>query len=120
MKFNSIKEIIAATTTIREAKGVGRTHYPVLFKKAVCEFIETYSNASAISSSTGIPRGNIYQWVEQFNEGLYTLEGAYSVSRKSLSLNSKLIAELTQEIKAIDIKINLIKQCNEVGLTVAF
>lgn len=118
MKFNNIEEVIAATTVIRGVKGKGRTHYPILFKKAVCEFIEMYSGAGSVASSTGIPRGTVYQWIEQFNEGLYTLEGAYSVSRKSLSLNSAIIAELTQEIKDIDTKIILIQQCKDVGLNV--
>jgi transposase-like protein len=118
MKFSNIEEIVLAVNTIREAKSTVRTHYPVLFKKAVCEFIELFSNANAVASATGIARCTVYNWVEQFNCGLYTLEGAYSVSKKSLSLNSKLIAELEQEIKDIDVKIALIKKCNDMGLNV--
>lgn len=120
MQFNTIEEIHAAVSTITAEAGSGRKHYPILFKKALCEYLQKYNcSPQTMAHAASISKTSIDLWVEQYAAGLYTMEGAYCVSKKSLSINQKLIKQLKQQVADIDVKILLIKQCEAAGITVS-
>lgn len=120
MHFKTKADILKALTTLRREKTGKNMHYPVLFKKALCEFIA--KNKISIPELCGylnISNPSIYAWVEQYNKGLYSLEGAYSVSTKSKKLNEAILKKLNQEVNELKCKIEIIKQATELGLTVS-
>ena len=120
MQFNTNKELSEAAETIRAEAGSGRKHYPILFKKALCEYMNQHNYGDTLMADmAGITCITVNTWQQQYAEGLYTLEGAYCVSKKSLSLNQKLIKQLKQQVADIDVKILLIKQCEAAGITVS-
>lgn len=117
MYFNSIAEIVAATNELT-VKG-NRTQYPVLFKKAVCDYIvRKGTKPSRITSKVHMTAALMNKWLVQYNDGLYTMEGAYCVSKKSLSTNAKILKQLNTEANLLQRKIDLVKQCEALGITV--
>lgn len=121
MKFKNIKELMAAQRqNVLASKDSSRIHYPILFKRAVIEFSQrTNTSTSEIAKTMDTNPQNLQRWQDQYNGGLYTLEGSYSVSKKSLSVNTKILKKLNQDLKDITTKIELIKQCEAIGLKIA-
>lgn len=118
MKFNSINDIRTAMQSLGRDNG-GRRVFPVLFKKAVVEFINNseesrYSTASAC----GFGDSMLYAWSNQYDKGLYTLEGALTVSSKVKAVNSAILTKLNTDIDQIRQQIALIEQCELLGLKV--
>lgn len=121
MIFNKINDAKKALETIRkESPNSKKVHYPILFKKALMDFI--YSQKEFTREGTarylGLGSGLIHNWDKQYQEGLYSLDGAYCVSKKSKSLNGKILAELKQQISALQSKIEIIQQAEKLGLKI--
>lgn len=122
MKFNNLNDAIKATNTIkRDFKKSDRKiiHFPVLFKRALMEFAEASKiDKKEISNTLEINLQNILRWEEQYTQGLYKLDGAYCVSKTSKSLNRTILETLQQQLIEVTNKIELIKQCEALGLKV--
>lgn len=120
MKFNKMTEVIKAVNELRAKKTGKNLHYPVLFKKALCEFIEnTNTTANAVALSTGMPVSGVHRWYDQYKEGLFKMDGAYAVSHKSKSLNASILAKLKQEVGAIQEKIELVERAEALGMKIS-
>lgn len=120
MRFTKISEIVTATNTLPKTAGGTRTTYPVLFKKAVCEYIErTNTTAHKLSKSVQMTAALLGKWLIQYNDGLYTMEGVYNVSKTSLKSNTKILAQLNNEVNLLQRKIELVKECQKLGIQVA-
>lgn len=119
MVFTSIKEIVKAIKEFPTSDGGKRVKYPVLFKKAVCEFIiKKETTPTQLTSSVRMTAALMNRWMHQYQEGLYTMEGAYNVSKTSLTSNQKVLAQLNTEVNLLERKIELIKQCEELGIQI--
>jgi transposase-like protein len=119
VKFNNDTDLKNATQVLREKKTGRNMHYPVLFKKAVCEYMSANNHSSAhVMFVTEIKSSTLYHWVKQFNDGLYEPEGAYNVSTKSKDLNRAIILELEQQIAHLQEKLVIINQATDLGLTI--
>ena len=121
MHFKNDKEVIKATTAIRNKAGKeSNIHWPILFKKALTAYAEKHGiNSLVLSQITGISKSSLYKWSSQYAEGLYTMAGAYAVSHKSLSTNQMVIKKLKQDIADIETKLALVEQCEKLGLKLA-
>ena len=120
MEYKTTEEIVLAAQTVRHGCAIGTIRYPVLFKKAVCVFLEeTLISKHALAIKMGVKVQTIRNWLIQYKEGLLTIEGACSVSPRAKSINVNLLAQLQKESKEIQIKIDLIIKCKELGLTVS-
>jgi transposase-like protein len=118
MKFNSLKDAVKAAAALR-VTAKGRRTYPVLFKKALIEALnEKIFKIAEIQESCGIRNGNIYLWMSQYKDGLYSMEGAYTVSKKSKEVNADILDKLGQELNELTEKIELIKRARELGLNI--
>lgn len=118
--FNSIKEIKQSAELLKDKSTTRRVLYPIAFKNAVCEFISNTKDMTPnkIADNTSISPTAVYAWMDQFKQGLYTLEGAYSVSRKCLSLNEQILTRLSKQKAEIEERIEVIQRCVALGITV--
>jgi hypothetical protein len=120
MKFTKLSEIVKAANVIRNDVAGKRTHYPIMFKKAVVVFWDKNPmTAEALAEAIGITGTTASNWKQQYDAGLYTAQGAYAVSKKSLKANNSILKSLKQDMVALKDKILLIEQCEAMGLTVS-
>lgn len=119
MYFNTIKEINKAIEAFPLTYNGTRTTYSVMFKKAVCEFMErTNTTPYELNKSVRMTAALLAKWQDQYKEGLYSLEGTWSVSKKSLKSNKAILAQLNTEVNLLQRKIELVKQCESLGIQV--
>jgi len=120
MKFDSIKDVQAALIVIRAKRTGKNIHYPPLFKKAICEFVEENGyTVGGIAKTLEINESTVYYWKDQFKRDLYTLEGAYCVSQKSKDINGAIIVKIQKKIASLQKRMALVKQCSENDIKVA-
>jgi len=119
MKFNNMHEVQTALKVIAKKNEGKRFHYPVAFKKAVMEFINTNDyTVHTFATETGLNKATVYYWATQYKEKLYELDGAYCVSQKSKDINAAIVKKLDKEIAKIQRKLSLVKQCSAEGIKV--
>ena len=120
MKFKTNTELLEAANQIKKECAGKRPHYPILFKRAVVEYaIAQGISSESIAAIIGTANSTPYKWRQQYAEGLLSLEGAYSVSTKSITINKKIMASLKQELDGIQEKIALVERATALGLTVS-
>lgn len=120
MVFTKISEIVEAIASLPRVCDGTRVQYPVLFKKAVCEFmLKKAITCKNLSKKVHMTSALLGKWMNQYNEGLYTIEGAYNVSRKSLDSNAIILKKLNTEINLLQRKVDLINQCKALGMKVS-
>lgn len=119
MRFISIPEIIAAIAAMPTSCDGKRTNYTVQFKKAVCEYmVRAKTTPHKMSNHVRMTTALMGKWVKQFEAGLYTMQGAYCVSKKSLSTNALILRQLNTEANLLQRKIELVKECELLGIDV--
>lgn len=130
MTFNSTDEIRDYLSTFR-AKTVGNRHtYPIIFKKAVAEFIlKNNLNRSEFAKESGLAASLIVRYLKQYKEGLYETSAATHVSRVAKHCHSEAVASLIAkqnklkaiikesetEIAKLNAKIQFAKQAEQMG-----
>lgn len=123
MQFKTMIQVKKASNQIIKEFEEGtskRIHFPVLFKKALIEFsIKTETSFTDIAKATDIKLQNINRWSEQYEAGLYQMDGTYAVSKISKSINGNILKALKQQLVEITDKIKLIEQCEALGLKVS-
>ena len=120
MEYKNLSEIVLAAKTTREGRVIGSIRYTILFKKAVCTYIkEGQTNKTTLSLQSGIKVQTLNKWLAQDAKGLLTLEGACCVSPRAKAVNVNLLEQLQKDAREIKLKIDLIIQCKELGLTVS-
>lgn len=123
MKFNTLKDVTKALEEIRGAAPKGkRIHYPVLFKKALIDFFyssKTETSIDDLAKKTGLANSTTHNWRAQYDDGLYTLEGTYAVSKKSKSINESILKSLKQEMNELNEKIKVVEAATKLGLSVS-
>jgi hypothetical protein len=119
MVFTSVEEIKKAIKKLNTTYGGKRTQYPILFKLAVCEFMERkVITPYALAGQVRMTAPLMVKWNKQYIDGLYSMEGAYNVSKKSLSTNQSILEILNTEVNLLQRKIVLIKEAETLGLTI--
>lgn len=121
MQFNTLKDVNKALEEIRGAAPKGkRIHYPVLFKKAFIDyFYGTEISLEGLAKSVGLVVSTTHNWRTQYDDGLYTLEGTYAVSKKSKSINESILKSLKQEMNELNEKIKVVEAATKLGLSVS-
>lgn len=120
MQFKTLKAFNKAASVLRKERGEGRAHYPPMFKRAICEALEAdIIKRDHVSNTLECSPSSIPNWMAQYEAGLYTEEGAYAVSHRSLGINSKIIKSLEKEIATLQKRLALVKECEEEGVKVA-
>ena len=118
MKFNTIKDVDKVMLTINKGND-GRRLFTPMFKKALLEYATEHKVSIAmLETATGISVSNLRRWQGQHAEGLFSLSGAYNVSRKSKKLNENLLIRLKQNIARLEGKLKLVEECEALGLVV--
>ena len=120
MQFKNNAEVVAAVTQIKKEANTKRPHYPILFKKAVIEYASSKKmSLDAIADLLGTANSTPYKWKQQYTDGLFSMVGAYSVSNKSKTINTNILASLKQELDEIQEKIALVERATALGLTIS-
>jgi len=119
MKFNNINEINSAIATIERHHTSNRRIFTVMFKKAVIDMLKkTGVSGYQASKECDLTATMLSKWLKQYDQGLYTLDGALTVSKQAKTINSQILNRLNTDIKQIQQQIDLIKQCEAAGLKV--
>ena len=120
MKFTTATEVKNSLIIIDQKAGDKRRVYPIQFKRSLIEFWRTSEmTLHAFSESIDLPRPNLVRWNKQYDDGLYAMEGAYTVSPTSLDINQAILRTLREELADIESKIDLVEQCEKAGLVVS-
>jgi len=118
MKFNTTTDITEAIELLPVNKG-GSNQYTILFKKAVIEYLELNSiTAIDLCSLTKLNISSVYKWKEQYMNGLYELDAVVAVSPRAKSSNHLILQKLKGELRTLTTKLELVDQCEKMGITV--
>ena len=121
-KFNTIAEVSLAIKSARAVTTAhGRNCYPIALKKAIIEYHnDKYTGFKVTFCNTlGLSSNMFYKWEQQHKAGLYDgLVAAVAVSSKAKSINESILRKLDVEIKQLQAQIDLIRQCEALGLKV--
>lgn len=117
MKFNNNSDVSKAVILIKKEKTGKNVHYPVAFKLALMTYIKKHGiNKEKFAVELDIGKSTLWTWGKQFEDGLFSLEGAYNVSAKSKSLNEKILTELHQQLEELTEKIRIVEAAEKMGL----
>ena len=121
MKFTTMPEISETVRRIHASEHQGsRRCYTIQFKAALMLYAtENKIHFTELALATGLRCDMLQRWNKQYLEGLYSMEGAYSVSTKAIKLNTEVLTNLKKQLTDIQSKIALIEQCEAMGLKVA-
>ena len=119
MIFTDTKEIKKAIKTYRKTSD-GRTMYSIKFKEAVVTF---HSNnwsgpTTKFLKETGISNHSFYLWKRQVKDDMYNEDAAFAVSHSAKSGTSQVIKDLQGQLKVTQQKLDLVRQCEKLGLKV--
>jgi transposase-like protein len=121
MKFSSITQIKSAIAKLPVTKGRKRKQYSVMFKKALVEFAnERKIIAHVLSPQLNMNPSTVHSWFKQYDDGLYTLEGTYSVSTRMKTTNVSILASLDKKILVLQEQKEIVERAQAMGFTVAF
>lgn len=120
MKFTSVAEIVKGSDVITLSEG-GKRMYPTLFKRSVAEYIKENPKLvmNQLAEKTGINSNSLTNWVKQYDEGLLSIEGSFSVSRHSLVSNAKILKGLKRKIQILQKQSDAIELCETLGIKIA-
>ncbi len=120
MKFSTIKEVLKAVKYAKTKSPFKKVHYPILLKKAIMVFMHKKDMSIAnLAEQIEINYTTIYTWKKQYDDGLYELEGAYSVSPRSKEVNEGILKKLKQQMTELSKQISLVEQLEEMGYQVS-
>lgn len=120
MKFTTVKEVLKAVKYAKTKSPFKKVHYPILLKKAIMVFMHKEDMSIAdLAEEIEVNYSTIYTWKKQYDDGLYELEGAYSVSLRSKEVNEGILKKLKQQVTELSKQIALVEQLEEMGYKVS-
>ena len=118
MKFNTTTDVTEAMELLPVNIG-GHRQYSILFKKAIIEYLEFNPITQVnLCDLTGLNSKSLNTWKNQYMDGLYELDAVVAVSPRAKSSNHLILQKLKGELRTLTTKLDLVEQCEKMGITV--
>lgn len=89
------------------------------FRLQTCRaFRHSRLTISEFCKRVGLSRSRLYNWINQYDAGLYNLDSTTRVSASTKANHTNLLDSLINERDLIDEKIKVIRRAQELGLTI--
>lgn len=122
MKFQNDNEVLKASELTARTSN-GKRMFSLSFKKALLQYVASQQlqgrERPEILESVGVSDASFYKWRQDYKRGLFDGDAVYSVSRVVKKSNEDIEEMLMAELEIIKRKLELIRECKKLGLTVA-